>query len=117
MRERILAYTFAFLFFFTFTLKINAQGTSNKGTDFWVPYAGHVDNTNSRLTLFVTSEYATTIRIRSTGLDSLVTIQANEAKGIVINPQKYNLYVGTSDGIEIGKAIHVTSDKPIIVYS
>ncbi|SMO35260.1 PKD domain-containing protein [Solitalea koreensis] len=119
MRERIWPYRLALLFFitFTFTLKSNAQGTSNKGTDFWVPYAGHIDNTNSRLTLFITSEYAANVRIRAIGLDSLVSIQPNEAKAIVINPKIYNVYVGTSDGIDIGKAIHVTSDKPAIVYS
>ncbi|UKJ06954.1 gliding motility-associated C-terminal domain-containing protein [Solitalea lacus] len=119
MRERISPYGLALLFFFIFifTLKSNAQGTSNKGTDFWVPYAGHVDGTNSRLTLFITSEYAAIVRIQAIGLDSIVTLQPNEAKSIVINPKVYNLYVGTSDGVEVGKAIHVTSDKPVIVYS
>ena len=93
------------------------QGTSNKGTDFWVAYAGHVDGTQSRLTLFITSEYTTNVRIKAPGLDQTITVPANQAVPFVIDPNIYPVYVGTQDGVEAGKGIHVTSEKPIIVYS
>ena len=45
-----------------------AQNTSNEGTDFWVAYAGHVDGTNSRLTLFITAKVAASVNITVGGV-------------------------------------------------
>jgi gliding motility-associated-like protein len=104
-----------------------AQGTSNEGTDFWVAYAGHVDNTQSRLTLFLTSKVNATVTIdvggqpyRVNNVPVSVTLIANQPKAIYINPLEYtNVYVQTSDNVQIHpkKGIHITSDKPIVVYS
>lgn len=103
-----------------------AQGTSNEGTDFWVAYAGHVDDDGSRLTLFLTSKVNATVSINVGGTlytsngSSSVSLTANQPKAIYINPNDYsNVYVDTYDGLEKhpGKGIHVTSDKPIVVYS
>jgi hypothetical protein len=46
-----------------------SQGTSNEGTDFWVAYAGHVDGTGSRLTLFITSKVNATVNIDLGGIN------------------------------------------------
>ena len=96
----------------------SAQGTSNKGTDFWVVYAGHVDSTASRLTLFITSETAANVVITA-GNDTLnrVSLTANQARAVVINPNQVDVYVGVRDGIDQKKGIHVSSDKPVVVYS
>ncbi len=118
MREKSLLYGLVILCIIAFSFtRLNAQGSSNRGTDFWVPYAGHVDGTLSRLTLFLTSEYAANVRVRAKGFDVNVSLQPNEAKPVLINPEIYDVYIGAEDGIEKGKAIHVTSDKPIVVYS
>ncbi|QEK52637.1 hypothetical protein FYC62_13960 [Pedobacter aquae] len=45
-----------------------AQGSSNKGTDFWVAYAGHIDGLGSRLTLFITSQTNATVNINAGGV-------------------------------------------------
>lgn len=104
-----------------------AQGTSNEGTDFWVAYAGHVDDEFSRLTLFLTSKVNATVSInlggtpyKVNGVPATVTLLANQPKAIYINPNEYqNVYVDTYDNLEthIGKGIHVTADQPIVVYS
>ena len=102
-----------------FTSNVAAQGTSNKGTDFWVAYAGHVDNTNSRLTLFITSEYDAKVSITAgdTALPQ-VSIIANQAQAVNIDPTVIkNVYVGNRDVLAKGKGIHITSDKSIVVYS
>ncbi|WP_256012494.1 PKD domain-containing protein [Desertivirga xinjiangensis] len=99
-------------------LRSGAQGTSNKGTDFWVVYAGHVDSTASRLTLFITSETASNVTITA-GNDTLskVSLIANQARAVVINPNQVDVYVDIRDGIESQKGIHISSDKPVVVYS
>jgi len=113
-------YQFIILFSLLLSLnnsKVYSQGTSNKGTDFWVPFAGHVDGKSARLALFITSEEPATVKITSKGFNQTLTIQAFEARSIVINPEIYDVYIGTSDGTEKGKAIHVSSDKAIVVYA
>ena len=96
-----------------------AQNSSNQGTDFWVAYTGHVDGTLSRLTLFITSKKNATVNITAGGaVLPLVTVQANKAVPVYINPNVYtNTYVGLADGIKTNAGIHVTSDVPIVLYS
>ncbi|MXV17891.1 gliding motility-associated C-terminal domain-containing protein [Hufsiella ginkgonis] len=95
------------------------QGTSNKGTDFWVAYTGHVDGTRSRLTLFLTSQKEAVVNINAGGTDlAPVTVPANQAVPVVIDPNVYgNVYIGGSDQVVPHSGIHVTSDVPIVVYS
>ena len=104
-----------------------SQGTSNEGTDFWVAYAGHVDGTGSRLTLFITSKVNATVNIdlggspyKVNGVPTSVNLIANQPRAIYIDPNAYtNVYVDTKDNIEIHKkkGIHITSDFPVVVYS
>ena len=103
-----------------------AQGTSNEGSDFWVAYAGHVDGTDSRLTLFITSKVNARVSIDVGGTpyringQSSISLDANELRAIVIDANVYNnVYVDTRDNVELHpkKGIHVTSDEPIVVYS
>ncbi|WP_029280167.1 T9SS C-terminal target domain-containing protein [Pedobacter borealis] len=97
-----------------------AQNTSNKGKDFYVPYAGHIDGNNSRLTLFLSTDQATGYKVYIGGvLVSPVgaTIPANTCLPFVINPNTYAVLMGSSNLIEPNKAINVVTTKAISLYS
>lgn len=97
-----------------------AQNTSNKGTEFWVAYTGHVDGVNSRLYLYVTSDVSTKVAVSIGGTTipgSPFSVTANTIRPILINPQLLNVYIGSSDLIEQNKAIQITAEKPVVVYS
>ena len=101
--------------------EVLAQNTSNEGTDFWVAYSGHVDGTNSLLTLFLTSKVDASVSITVGGVplsSGNVTLRANQTVPVYIDPQRYtNVYVNLSDGIASNKGIHVTASAPIVLYS
>lgn len=108
------------LLFTFFSILAFAQNTSNKGTEFWVIYAAHVDNTHSRMYLYLTSDVNTTAAIKLDGVDipgSPFAISANQVTPVEVNPEVLDAYVGSSDVIEKHKSIQVTSGKPIAVYS
>lgn len=95
-----------------------AQNTSNQGTDFWVAYSGHVDGKLSRLTLFITSKVASTVRVTAGGVDlPPISVAANTAVPVYINPNVYTTYNEQSDGVSVNRGIHVTATAPIILYS
>lgn len=96
-----------------------SQSTSNRGTDFWVAYTGHVDNEGSRLTLFISSETNAVVNINAGGVQlSPISLLPNQAQSVVLDPTTYtNIYIGSNNVVESNKGIHVTSDNPIIVYS
>lgn len=96
------------------------QNTSNKGTEFWVAYTGHVDGVNSRLYLYVTSDVSTRVSVSIGGVaipGSPFSVNANAIRPILINPQLLNVYIGSSDVIEQNKSIQITAEKPVVVYS
>ncbi|GGK63143.1 PKD domain-containing protein [Rufibacter glacialis] len=99
------------------------QTTSNKGRDFWVGYMAHVQNESgpnppqgiSSMNLYVTSDVATNVRVTvGSGAPATYRVAANSVTVIPVSPS--TAYVGTSEVIE-RKAIHVTSDAPVVVYS
>ena len=94
-----------------------AQSTSNKGTDFWVPYAGHIDGLVSRMTLFLSSDINTTYQVKSGGTTiASGNITANVVTPVFIDPNQYQVYIGSSDVREVNKGINVTAGEPISVY-
>ena len=115
------------LFFCFFLSSLNqfgfSQGTSNKGTDFWVAYTGHIDGgtgaNSSKLTLFLTSETNAIVNINAGGVQlAPVSLSANQARAVLLDPLVYtNIYIGSNNKVEPNKGIHVTSDNPIVVYS
>jgi gliding motility-associated-like protein len=118
MRKRRLVLWLIISFFFVSCAY--AQNTSNKGTEFWVAYTGHVDGVNSRLYLYVTSDVGTTVAVRIGGVaipGSPFSVTANAITPILINPQLLNVYVGSSDVIEPNRAIQIEAGKPVVVYS
>jgi len=101
--------------FSTFTV---AQNTSNKGTDFWVAYSGHIDAKLSRMTLFLSSDVNTTYQVEGLGQTiASGTITANVITSVFIDPNIVDVYIGSSDVVEPNKGIHITSGSPISVYT
>ena len=105
------------IFFFVFPSLVSAQSTSNKGKDFYLPYAAHVDALTSQMTLILSADLQTDYKI-SIGNAVIATgsIAPNTSHQEVINPTASN-YIGSSETIETNKAIRVETTKSISLYS
>ncbi len=98
-------------------VNLSAQSTSNRGTDFWLAYTGHVDGLVSRMTLFLSSDVNTTYEVKSGGkVISSGSISANVVTPVFINPNQHSVYIGSSNFKEVDRGINVTSAKPISLY-
>ncbi len=104
------------LFFVPISLLI-AQDFSNRGKDFWLAYPAHIDNTNSRMALYISSTENTSGQIDLDGKTIPFTVTANQATTIQIPPTFYLVYNSQADGINAAKGIHITSLKPVVVYA
>ena len=95
-----------------------SQDFSNKGKDFWIGYGNHVRMFNAgtaeKMQLYITSDQNTTgtVQIASVGFNQNFTVTANQITTIDI-PRTAALL---DQGI-YNHGIHVTSQKPIVVYS
>ncbi|OYZ31937.1 MAG: hypothetical protein B7X86_05620 [Sphingobacteriales bacterium 17-39-43] len=99
-------------------LSASAQSTSNKGIDFWVAYAGHIDAKLSRMTLFLSSDVNTTYQVEANGQTiSSGNISANIITPVFVDPNIIDVHIASSDVVESNKGIHITSGSPISVYS
>lgn len=94
-----------------------AQDFSNKGKDFWLAYPAHIDNTNSRMALYISSTENTTGQVELDGRTIPFTVTANQATTVQISPAIYQVYNSQADGVNNGKGIHIISEKPIVVYA
>ncbi|MBD1397759.1 gliding motility-associated C-terminal domain-containing protein [Pontibacter sp. JH31] len=94
---------------------VEAQSTSNRGTNFWVGYTAHIDGTGSKMSLYLTSDVNTTatVSIPKLGISTTYAIIANT---VTIAPISSAAYVGSSEMIE-NKGIQVVSEQPIVVYA
>lgn len=99
-------------------LVIRAQDFSNKGKDFWIGYGNHVrmfqNNAPERMQLYITSDVTTTgnVSIASIGFNQPFTVVANQILTIDIPRTAALLDHGLYN-----HGIHVTAEKPIVVYS
>ena len=50
---------FLIFLFITKSILVFSQDFSNRGTDFWVVYSGHIDALTSRMALYITSSVNT----------------------------------------------------------
>ena len=97
---------------------LTAQDFSNKGKDFWIGYGNHVrmftGTPAEQMQLYITSDVATTgtVTIASIGFSQSFTVTANQITTINI-PRTAALL---DDGL-YNHGIHVTADKPVVVYS
>jgi gliding motility-associated-like protein len=101
-----------------FSASLAAQDFSNKGKDFWIGYGNHVRMFNGspaeKMQLYITSDVATTgqVVIASIGFSQSFTVSPNQITTIDI-PRTAALL---DDGL-YNHGIHVTADKPVVVYS
>ena len=96
----------------------NAQGTSNKGTDFWVAYGNHVAgysvNIGQDMVVYITSDLSTSGQLEVGTTTIPFTVTANAITTVTV-PQ--SAYIGNNEGKVTGKGIHITSVLPIVVYA
>ena len=98
-----------------------SQDFSNKGKDFWVIYTGHVDGTNSRMALYITSDQNATGTVDVAGNIINFTVTANQVTTIRLTntstPSNSLVYNGQTVGIGSKKGIHIVADRAVVVYS
>ena len=98
-----------------------SQDFSNKGKDFWVIYTGHVDGTNSRMALYITSDQNATGTVDVAGSIINFTVTANQVTTIRLTntstPSNSLVYNGQTVGIGSKKGIHIVADHSVVVYS
>lgn len=111
MIKPLLRYFLLFPFLFI-ALQAFSQGTSNKGTDFWLGYGTHISTGN--MVLYLTSDVNTsaTVTVAGISFSQTVTITANAITTVSIPTSAHLNVEGKSD-----LGIHVTSLRPIIVYA
>ena len=110
------------MLFLTVAAALHAQDFSNKGKDFWIGYGNHVrmftpvsgNTPPEQMQLYITSDINTSGKVEIPGINfsqsynvaanQITTINIPRAAGL-FNEGLYNL------------GIHVTADKPVVVYS
>jgi hypothetical protein len=114
MRIRLLS-----ILLMTFSVYIHAQDFSNKGKDFWIGYGNHVRmfklaQAAEQMQLYITSDISTTgtVQIPGISFSQPFTVSANQITTIDI-PRTAGLF---NEGM-YNLGIHVTADKPVVVYS
>lgn len=107
------------LFFF---LSFNSRGQdfSNKGREFWIAYSYHVGMVNAggglpTMTLYLTSDVNTSYNVEIFGVTGIQS--GNIAAGQVVTVNIPTTYFINDEGSFTGRAIRVTGEKPIVVYS
>ena len=114
-------------------LSLTAQDFSNKGKEFWIGYGNHVRMQNNtpwpstncvqqgnnqicpeKMELYITSDVATQgkVEIAGIGFSQTFTVTANQITTVEI-PRA----AGLPDEGTYNSGIHVTAEKPIVVYS
>lgn len=96
----------------------NAQGTTNKGTEFWTCYMDHIDpatgNPASAMILYITSDISTTgnVTVADGSFSQAFTVTANAVTFVSIPS---SAFLGAEG--QYLKGIHITSANPIAVYA
>src|SRR5215203_1188487 len=95
-----------------------AQDFSNKGKEFWLSYSYHVGMGGGgapTMTLYLTSDVTTNYKVEIFGGPAIQS--GSITGGQVVSLNIPNLYFIDNEGIFKNKAIRVTGDKPLVVYS
>jgi IgGFc binding protein len=105
-----------------FWVSVLAQDFTNKGKDFWLGYGNHVrmfrtptgQNPGEQMQIYITSDVSTTglVSIPGIGFSVPFTVTANQISTIDI-PRNAGLVAEGKSNL----GIHVTAEKPIVVYS
>jgi gliding motility-associated-like protein len=100
---------------------VSGQDFSNKGTDFWVVYMGHIDGTNSRMALYITSDQNASGTVSVGGSVTSFSVTANQVTTVrftnTSSPSNALAYNDQVTGIGTNRGIHIVSDHPVVVYS
>jgi gliding motility-associated-like protein len=110
------------LFLMVLTFVGVAQDFSNKGREFWIPYSFHVGMNSGTgsgvsMTLYITSDVATTYTVEAFGAAGPPIQTGNIAVGQVVTCVIPNTYFVPGWGPFNNKAIRVTAERPVVVYS
>jgi gliding motility-associated-like protein len=117
---------FLIFLFATKSLSAFSQDFSNKGTDFWVVYSGHIDALTSRMALYITSNVNTSGTVSVNGKSTDFTVLANQVSVVQLstttalsNSDAYltSNNISQLEVIGINKGIHIKSQNPVVVYS
>ena len=123
------AFVYRLFLIFIFAAKgilVFSQDFSNRGTDFWVVYSGHIDALNSRMALYITSNVNTSGTVSVNGKSTDFTVIANQVTVVQLsktstltNADAYltENNVSQLEVIGINKGIHIKSQNPVVVYS
>jgi hypothetical protein len=108
------------LFCTLWTISTSAQDFSNKGKEFWIAYSYHVGMVNAAgggptMTLYLTSDVNTAYNVEIFGVTTLQS--GNITAGQVVTVNVPSTFFINNEGLFNGRAIRVTGDKPIVVYS
>lgn len=95
---------------------VMAQNTSNKGKDFWVAYAAHIDAQKSQMSLYITSTLSTKGVVSIPGQNYSVSYTVMPNSVTVVDIPANTAYIGSSETVE-AKAIRVTAEDDVVVYA
>ena len=100
---------------------MQAQDFSNAGKEFWIPYSYHQQMSGGgggiAMTLYITTESNTTYNVEIFGSPVVPISTGAIAAGQVITVNIPNTYFINNDGLFTNKAVRVTSQKNVVVYS
>src|SRR5688572_8766089 len=100
----------AFCFGLCLCCTADAQDVSNKGKDFWIAYAGHIDGTGSRMALYITSDQNANGSVAVNGSLITFSVAANQVTTVQLTssttPANAIAYNGQVEGIGSKKGIH-----------
>lgn len=112
-------YYFLVILFLFIYCKAEAQEFTNKGRDFWLCYPAHINGNQSRMALYISATTNANGTVTYPGGSITFSVAANQATTLQIYPSLTpNVINAQDEGISnIPKAIHVTSDMPIVLYA
>src|SRR5687767_8028356 len=96
-----------------------AQDFSNKGKEFWITYSYHVGMNGGSgtpaMTVYISSDVTAnyTVEAYGAGVIQSGTVLPNQVNAVAIP----NTFFINGDGLFTNRAIRVTADKPVVVYS
>ena len=103
-------------------LSASAQDFSNKGREFWIPYSYHVGmnsgpTSSVSMTLYITSDVNTSYTVEAFGAAGPPIQSGNIAVGQVVTCVIPSSYFIPSSGLFSNRAIRVSAERPVVVYS
>ena len=93
-----------------------AQTKSNKGTDFWLGFMKHNEDTRAGMSLYITSDSNTSGTVSIPGQNWSTTFNVTANNLTVVNVDVPKAYMSCADCIE-ARGVKIVSDDNVIVYA